>query len=43
MANSIKGNANWVPVDNTAANNLAAVGAANAVLGITSMVVASIT
>lgn len=39
VANSIKGNANWVPVDNTAANNLAAVGAANAVMGIASMVV----
>ncbi len=39
VANSIKGNANWVPVDNNAANNLAAVGAANAVLGIASMVV----
>ena len=39
VANSIKGNANWVPVDNEAANNLATMGAANAVMGVAAMVV----
>lgn len=39
VANSIKGNANWVPVDNTAVNNLAAVGAINTVMSVASMVV----
>ncbi|WP_029319425.1 hypothetical protein [Butyrivibrio sp. AE3004] len=39
VANSIKGNANLVAVDNKAANNLAAVGAANAVMNVASMVV----
>lgn len=39
MANSIKGNANWVAVDGKAANNLAAVGVANAAMNVASMVV----
>ena len=39
VANSIKGNANWVAVDGKAANNLAAVGVANAAMNVASMVV----
>lgn len=39
VANSIKGNANWVAVDGKAANNLATVGVANAVMNVASMVV----
>lgn len=39
VANSIKGNANWVAVDGKAANNIAAVGVANAAMNVASMVV----
>jgi hypothetical protein len=39
VANSIIGNANWVAVDGKAANNLAAVGMANAAMNVASMVV----
>ena len=39
VANSIKGNANWVAVDGKAANNLATVSVANAVMNVASMVV----
>lgn len=39
VSNSIKGNANWVPVDNEAANKLAKAGAVNAVMNVASMVV----
>jgi len=39
VANSIKGNANWVAVDNNAANNLASVTMANAAMNVASMVV----
>ncbi|SCX09667.1 hypothetical protein SAMN02910339_01379 [Lachnospiraceae bacterium YSD2013] len=39
VANSIKGNANWVPFDGKAANNLAAVGVANAAMNVASLVV----
>lgn len=39
VANSIKGNADWVAVDGKAANNLAAVGVANAAMNVASMVV----
>ena len=39
VANSIKGNANWVAVDGKAANNLAAVGVANAAMNVASMIV----
>ena len=39
VANSIKGNANWVAVDGKAAKNLAAVGVANAAMNVASMVV----
>ena len=35
----VAGQANWVPVDNGAANNLAALGSLNAVMGVASMVV----
>ena len=39
VANSIKGQANWVAVDNGAANKLAAMNVANAAMGVASMVV----
>ena len=39
VPDSIKGNANWVPVDGSAANGLAAMNVANAAMGVASMVV----
>ena len=39
VANSIKGNANWVAVDGQTANNLASLGAVNAAMNVASMVV----
>lgn len=39
VANRIKGNANWVPVDNGAANNLAKLNLANSVMGVAALVV----
>jgi hypothetical protein len=39
VPDSIKGNANWVPVDGSAANGLAAMNVANATMGVASMVV----
>ncbi len=39
VANSIKGNANWVAVDNKTANNLADVGVVNVAMNVASMVV----
>jgi hypothetical protein len=39
VPDSIKGNANWVPVDGFAANRLAAMNIANAAMGVASMVV----
>lgn len=38
-ANRIKGQANWIAVDNSAANNLAKLNVANAVMGVAAMVV----
>lgn len=39
VANSIKGQANWVAIDNSAANKLAVMNVANAVMGTAAMVV----
>lgn len=39
VANSIKGQANWVAIDNSAANKLAVMNVANAVMGAASMIV----
>lgn len=39
VPNSIKGQANWMPVDNNAGNNLAKLNVANAAMGVASMVV----
>lgn len=39
VPDSIKGNANWIPVDGSAANGLAAMNVANATMGVASMVV----
>lgn len=39
VANSIKGQANWVAVDNGAANKLAALNITNATMSVASMVV----
>lgn len=38
-SNKVAGQANWLPVDNKAANNLATLGSVNAVMGVASMVV----
>lgn len=39
VPDSIKGNASWIPVDGSAANGLAAMNVANAVMGVAAMVV----